>query len=545
MDHRDSAVKLAMELANLCSFNNLQDQNILDQQSCLSDHFNIGNGQTLAQQINDELKAKKSQNMTECVPVPSSEHVAEIVGRQGCKIKALRAKTNTYIKTPVRGEEPVFVVTGRKEDVGCAKREILSAAEHFSQIRATRKNNINSTLALGQMMANTPGQTTIQVRVPYRVVGLVVGPKGATIKRIQQQTHTYIVTPSRDKEPVFEVTGLPENVEMAKKEIEAHIELRTGGVMDGEQLPGDFGSAFNNGSPVLGGLISDNSNGKSLLCDYNSSNSNSILSRLNSGGSVGSNQSNGLNGGLGSNSGFMSNNLNEMTLNSLLDSNNFDNKFDDKFDSNFDILMSRNNREEGRSIGRSLWGCGDSHDSGIGHSPPYDSPDWGAPSGAIWNELGKVLGNMDSPTERHSPSLLSAAISKPSGNVLSNNPRSASIDLGIPMNNSSSNMIGNNVVTSNAGINNHDMSENSTTNHQTNSLPFTLESLSASLNTLSVNQGGDSRQESLLASLGHHHHQHHRNNSPLDQEDNSLTFPSGGIDCNGSGLNKDFLSFSN
>ncbi|XP_061671560.1 RNA-binding protein MEX3B isoform X2 [Syngnathoides biaculeatus] len=46
---------------------------------------------------------RKNVNMTECVPVPSSEHVAEIVGRQGCKIKALRAKTNTYIKTPVRG----------------------------------------------------------------------------------------------------------------------------------------------------------------------------------------------------------------------------------------------------------------------------------------------------------------------------------------------------------------------------------------------------------------------------------------------------------
>ena len=130
--------------------------------------------------------------MTECVPVPSSEHVAEIVGRQGCKIKALRAKTNTYIKTPVRGEEPVFVVTGRKEDVACAKREILSAADHFSQIRASRKSNINSTLAFGQLMASTPGQTTVQVRVPYRVVGLVVGPKGATIKRIQQQTQTYI-----------------------------------------------------------------------------------------------------------------------------------------------------------------------------------------------------------------------------------------------------------------------------------------------------------------------------------------------------------------
>ena len=73
---------------------------------------------------------------------------------------------------------------------------------------------MNSTLAFGHLVANQPGQTTVQVRVPYRVVGLVVGPKGATIKRIQQQTRTYIVTPSRDKEPVFEVTGLPENVEV-------------------------------------------------------------------------------------------------------------------------------------------------------------------------------------------------------------------------------------------------------------------------------------------------------------------------------------------
>ena len=37
----------------------------------------------------EEARSKKSQNMTECVPVPSSEHVAEIVGRQGeCEICA-------------------------------------------------------------------------------------------------------------------------------------------------------------------------------------------------------------------------------------------------------------------------------------------------------------------------------------------------------------------------------------------------------------------------------------------------------------------------
>lgn len=50
------------------------------------------------------------------------------------------------------------------------------------------------------------------------------------MKRIQQITHTYIVTPSRDKEPCFEVRGSPENVERAKKEIESYIAMRTGDV---------------------------------------------------------------------------------------------------------------------------------------------------------------------------------------------------------------------------------------------------------------------------------------------------------------------------
>lgn len=215
-------------------FNNLSKSNSLTDVS-----------QNLVSSVINDDRSKKSQNMTECVPVPSSEHVAEIVGRQGCKIKALRAKTNTYIKTPVRNEEPVFVVTGRKEDVSKAKHEILSAAEHFTVIRASRRINdnssINSPLAGGKHQmtgihktqgvssSNTPpGQITVQVRVPYRLVGLVVGTKGNTIKHIQHETQTYIVTPSRDKEPVFEVTGLVDNVELAKKHIEIHIATRLG-----------------------------------------------------------------------------------------------------------------------------------------------------------------------------------------------------------------------------------------------------------------------------------------------------------------------------
>jgi len=137
---------------------------------------------------------------------------------QGCKIKALRNKTNTYIKTPVRGDEPVFVVTGRQQDVDAARREILSAADHFTQIRASRRGKVPAAAAAAAARRRSPSPgarrrparspsatTTVGVRVPMSMVGLVVGPKGATIKRIQADTGTYIVTPGRDREPVFEV----------------------------------------------------------------------------------------------------------------------------------------------------------------------------------------------------------------------------------------------------------------------------------------------------------------------------------------------------
>jgi len=160
---------------------------------------------------------------------------------KGCKIKALRNKTNTYIKTPVRGEEPVFVVTGRQQDVDAARREIVSAAEHFTQIRASRRHQASRLTttrrrspspAGGRHVNHRPTRSTgtaaitLGVRVPMSMVGLVVGPKGATIKRIQADTGTYIVTPGRDRDPVFEVIGSPDAVEKARRHIDAYIETR-------------------------------------------------------------------------------------------------------------------------------------------------------------------------------------------------------------------------------------------------------------------------------------------------------------------------------
>lgn len=113
--------------------------------------------------------------------------------------------------------------------------------------------------------------------MPYRVVGLVVGPKGATIKRIQHQTGTYIVTPSRDKEPVFDVTGLPDSVETAKREIEAHIALRTGNGMTDEENSAAL-AALCKANPLAGLFDLTDSMGPAILSGSSGCSSGSVSS---------------------------------------------------------------------------------------------------------------------------------------------------------------------------------------------------------------------------------------------------------------------------
>ena len=79
------AFELALELS-LLGLGNESGDNV-------SSLFSSSNGSTLLAsslatsgnpfESESRLSSKRSQNTTECVPVPSSEHVAEIVGRQG------------------------------------------------------------------------------------------------------------------------------------------------------------------------------------------------------------------------------------------------------------------------------------------------------------------------------------------------------------------------------------------------------------------------------------------------------------------------------
>lgn len=136
------------------------------------------------------------------VEVPNTEFVALIVGRNGYKIKAIRSRTETFIKTPLRNEPPVFRIIGQEAGVEKAKAEILNIVQrlllHQYRYDHILKNN---------PLPDDGLRCTIEVRVPFRLVGLVVGFQGSTIKEIQVQTVTMIQTPAHGGEPIFKISG--------------------------------------------------------------------------------------------------------------------------------------------------------------------------------------------------------------------------------------------------------------------------------------------------------------------------------------------------
>jgi hypothetical protein len=73
----------------------------------------------------DDARSKKSQNMTECVPVPSSEHVAEIVGRQG---KKTRPRGHTLVVLCVHIHPAAMAGTVRHKHTRCTSLQPCARA---------------------------------------------------------------------------------------------------------------------------------------------------------------------------------------------------------------------------------------------------------------------------------------------------------------------------------------------------------------------------------------------------------------------------------
>jgi len=162
------------------------------------------------------------KNYCEVVSVPTSTHVAQIVGKQGSKIKLLRAKSRTYIQTPVNGEEPVFIITGRREDVLKVKAEILSASEHFTAISEDRMRKLKQN-------SDIPGGIKLNLITPVFLIGLIVGRSGNTIRKLQETTKTYIETPKmleNSAYAAFSISGQRVNVDSVIQQITDHVKSK-------------------------------------------------------------------------------------------------------------------------------------------------------------------------------------------------------------------------------------------------------------------------------------------------------------------------------
>ena len=77
--------------------------------------------------------------VSQCVAVPTSNHIAKIVWKKGRKIKGLMERAE--IKIPARGDVPIFVITGSPEEVDAMNRELVIAAQDISQVSALPTND--------------------------------------------------------------------------------------------------------------------------------------------------------------------------------------------------------------------------------------------------------------------------------------------------------------------------------------------------------------------------------------------------------------------
>ena len=120
--------------------------------------------------------------------------------------------------------EYAVLFSGRQEGVSEAKAIIIASAEKVARLRALRHSRGQAGAGEEDPAINTDGSVVLKVTVPTNTVGLVIGPKGTRIREIAEATNTYIKTPSRYREPVFEVFGLPHDVAIAKEQIQAFVD---------------------------------------------------------------------------------------------------------------------------------------------------------------------------------------------------------------------------------------------------------------------------------------------------------------------------------
>lgn len=136
--------------------------------------------------------------------VASNEHAAEVIGRNGWKIKAISMKTGTTIKCPTPFDPPIFSIIGLKCNVNAAKKMIKGWADNFDRMKSKKRNIVMK-----------PGDTIDTIMVNSFDVPAIIGKRGKQVKKIAELARVSIVSPDVNKQSIFIISGREADVEMA------------------------------------------------------------------------------------------------------------------------------------------------------------------------------------------------------------------------------------------------------------------------------------------------------------------------------------------
>eukprot|EP00968_Pinguiococcus_pyrenoidosus_P024882 scaffold5143_cov231-Pinguiococcus_pyrenoidosus.AAC.1 len=159
--------------------------------------------------------------VSEVIPVPVDK-VGKLIGRGGATISQLQQTFSCRIQIPQEpdpqnpSQKSVHITSNAKEQIDLLRDEITRIISNDAPVGAGQ----------GYGGAPAPGTINMTYDIPDERVGAVIGKRGATIQYIQNTTQTRIQIPndadvgSNPKVRHAVISGLPQNCEHAKREIE-------------------------------------------------------------------------------------------------------------------------------------------------------------------------------------------------------------------------------------------------------------------------------------------------------------------------------------
>lgn len=165
-----------------------------------------------------DIPKTNGYNIIREVRLPSEKHVAQVVGKEGKKIKKIIRDTNTYIKSPKIGEEPIFKIHGFWKKVNEAELKILLISKNYSYMEEIKNNPI---------VEEKTQELTIE-----KFFSLIVGKNKYNINEIGLKTNTRIISPPNQVEPYkLIIIGSIENIKLAWKMIKDYIHTLKGEIL--------------------------------------------------------------------------------------------------------------------------------------------------------------------------------------------------------------------------------------------------------------------------------------------------------------------------